>query len=150
MEKVLHKIERLYDEYLEFQSLLQGKNKEFLSKKEEIPDLLKEGLNETLEKILVHLYSDMVMYNADLQYLFMIIMTNINTYVEEVQDPLPERIKTFYETHKQYYPKRTFAIEKGEIIEAETGLLDKKRKEFLECDYYKSILQQGNLLAKPE
>lgn len=150
MEKLQHKIVSLYNEYMEFQKLLQDKNKEFLAKKEDMPNLLKEGLNENLESMLIHIYSDMVLYNQDLQFLFMILMTNIITYVELSKDPLSEEIKQFYDSHKQWYPKRAFAIEKEQLVEAEKGSLEVKRKEFLESDYYKSILKQGNLLSDKE
>ena len=43
---------------------------------------------------------------------------------------------------KTWSPKKVFVLEKGELVETEVGVLDKARKDFLESDFFKSMLEQ--------
>jgi hypothetical protein len=43
---------------------------------------------------------------------------------------------------KTWSPKKVFVLEKGELVETEVGVLDKARKDFLESDFFKGMLEQ--------
>ena len=48
----------------------------------------------------------------------------------------------FYSSMKNWAPKRIFMIEKGDLVETETGLLEEERAKFLESDFFKEILKK--------
>lgn len=143
MEDLKNKIAELYSEYQEFEKIVKEKNKSISEKGSSVQDLVKDKSAEELEDVLLHIYVDTILYNKDLQILFFKLITNIETYIEFSKQPLSEDILDFYNNMKTWSPKRAFMIEKENLVEAETGTLDKARKEFLESDFFKNLLQQA-------
>jgi hypothetical protein len=41
---------------------------------------------------------------------------------------------------KTWAPKRVFVVEKGALVETESGLLEEERTKFLESDFFKDLL----------
>lgn len=142
MENLRNKIVELYSEYKEFEKIVKEKNKQISDKGNSIKDLVKDKSPEELENVLLHVYVDTILYNKDLQILFFKLITNIETYIEFSNEDLPSEISEFYNEMKTWSPKRVFMIEKDDLVETETGTLEKARKEFLESDFFKGLLQQ--------
>jgi hypothetical protein len=142
MDKLKVKIENQYSEYLEFEKIVDSKNKAISKKESTIKDSLKDKSIEEMESILLHVYVDTILYNKDLQILFFKLLTNIETYLEFSKEPLSEEIISFYNNMKNWAPKRIFMVEKEELVETEEGTLETARKEFLESDFFKGLLNQ--------
>jgi hypothetical protein len=142
MENLKNKIAGLYSEYQEFEKIVKEKNRQISEKGTSIQDLVKDKSPEEMENVLLHVYVDTILYNKDLQILFFKLLTNIETYIEFSKEDLPAEILEFYNNMKTWSPKRVFMIEKEDLVETETGTLEKARKEFLESDFFKGILQQ--------
>lgn len=142
MENLKNKIVELYSEYQIFEKIVKEKNKQISEKGTSIQELLKDKSPEEMESVLLHIYVDTILYNKDLQILFFRLITNIETYIEFSKEDLPTEILEFYNNMKTWSPKRVFMIEKEDLVETETGTLEKARKEFLESDFFKGLLQQ--------
>ena len=142
MKNVKEKVIRLYNEYKEFDKVVKEKNKAISDKQTSIKDLVKDKPLEEMEDILIHVYVDTMLYNKDLQVLFFKLISNIETYLEFSKEDLDEEILSFYNEMKTWSPKRVFMLEKGELIETESGTLDKARKDFMESDFFKGLIQQ--------
>ncbi len=142
MESLKNKILDLYSQYQEFEKIVKEKNKLISEKGNTIQELIKDKSLEELENLLVHVYVDTILYNKDLQILFFKLITNIETYLEFSKEDLPKDILDFYNNMKNWSPKRIFMIEKEDLVETETGTLAKARKEFLESDFFKGLVQQ--------
>lgn len=142
MENLKNKIVSLYDEYQEFDKIVKEKNKLISEKNTSIQELIKGKSIEEMEHLLTHVYVDTILYNKDLQILFFKLITTIETYLEFSKESLPDNILEFYSNMKTWSPKRVFMIEKGDLVETETGTLDKARKEFLESDFFKNMLEK--------
>ena len=142
MENLKNKIVELYSEYQVFEKIVKEKNRQISEKGTSIQDLVKDKSPEEMENVLLHVYVDTILYNKDLQMLFFKLLTNIETYIEFSKEDLPTEILEFYNNMKTWSPKRVFMIEKEDLVETETGTLEKARKEFLESDFFKGILQQ--------
>jgi hypothetical protein len=107
-----------------------------------IQELIKGKSAEELENVLVHVYVDTILYNKHLQIIFFRLITNIETYLEFSKEDLPKEILDFYNEMKTWSPKRIFVVEKGDLVETETGVLESARKEFLESDFFKGLMGQ--------
>lgn len=142
MEKLKEKIIDLYAEYVEFDTIVKEKNKAIANKQTSVKDILKDKSVEESENILIHVYVDTVLYNKDLQILFFKLITNIETYLEFSKESLPEEIIEFYNSMKTWSPKRIFMIEKGDLVETESGTLELARKDFLDSDFFKGMINQ--------
>jgi len=142
MKQLQEKITALYSDYVEFDKAVKEKNKIISEKQTTVKDLVKGKTVEEMEDILVHVYVDTILYNKDLQILFFKLITNIETYLEFSKEPLSDDIVEFYNSMKTWSPKRVFMLEKGELVETETGTLDKARTEFMESDFFKGIAEQ--------
>lgn len=141
MEKLKDKILFLYSKYREFEEIINDKNKKLVGDKANVLQLIEGKEIEEFESILQNIYVDTVLYNKDLQIAFSQLFINIETYVEFSSEGLPQDILDFYETMKKWFPKRTFMVEKGDIVETEAGVLGKAREEFLQSDFYKSVIE---------
>lgn len=84
---------------------------------------------------------DMVYKNMELSFLFSELMFKIS-FIRKFTLELPEKISNFFNEHSSQMFKRNFIIEKGDIKEAREGLLDEKRKEFLNSPMFKAIKEQ--------
>lgn len=144
MKQLEEKIISLYSEYKEFDAVVKEKNKAITEKKSSVKDILKDKSAEEVKDILLHIYVDAILYNKDLQIMFFRLVTNIETYLEFSKEPLNEEITNFYNEMKNWSPKRIFVLEKGELTETEVGVLDKARKDFLESDFFKGLLEQAS------
>lgn len=142
MEKIKEKINSLYAEYKEFDTIVKEKNKEVTAKKATVKDMLEGKSVEEVQEVLIHLYVDTLLYNKDLQILFFKLVSNIETYLEFSTDDLEKEVSEFYNSMKVWSPKRIFMLEKGEIVETEVGVQEKARKEFLESDFFKGFLDK--------
>lgn len=142
MKQLEEKIIALYSDYLEFDKVVKEKNKVISEKQTSIKELVKDKTVEELENILSHVYVDTILYNKDLQILFFKLITNIETYLEFSKETLNKDIMEFYNSMKNWSPKRVFMLEKGELVETEPGTLNKARAEFMESDFFKSLSEQ--------
>lgn len=142
MEQLKQKIESLYSEYKDFDKIVKEKNKAITDKETSVQDIVKDKSFDEIKDVLLHIYVDAILYNKDLQILFFRLITNIETYLEFSKEPLSEEIFTFYSEMKNWSPKRVFVIEKEDLVETEPGSLDKARKDFLESDFFKGMLEQ--------
>lgn len=140
MEALKQKVITLYTEYKEFESIVKVKNEELIKDKANLKDVVSGKSEDELQKILVHVYVDTILYNKDLQLMFLKLINSIETYIEFSSDSLPEEILKFYSDMKNWAPKRIFMIEKGELVETETGILEEERTKFLESDFFKDLL----------
>jgi hypothetical protein len=145
MKQLAEKIIHLYNEYQEFDKAVKEKNKVISDKQTSVKELVKGKSIEEMEDILVHVYVDTLLYNKDLQLLFFKLITNIETYIEFSNEPLSEDIMEFYNNMKTWSPKRVFVLEKGELVETETGTLEKARQDFMDSDFFKGLLQQTKM-----
>jgi hypothetical protein len=142
MENLKNKIVELFNEYQEIEVIVKEKNKAISEKGSTIQDLIKNKSVEELEGVLTHVYVDTILYNKDLQIIFFRLITNIETFIEFSKESLPKEILDFYNEMKTWSPKRIFMLEKGILVETETGVLESARKEFLESDFFKGITEQ--------
>lgn len=144
MENLKSKVLSLYAEYKEFETLVKKKNSDIANKNENLKDLVVGKTPEELQDILTHVYVDTILYNKDLQIMFFKLITTIETYLEFSTEELPEEISKFYSEMKSWAPKKVFMVEKGDIVESETGNLELARKEFIESDFFKELLKKTN------
>lgn len=144
MKQLEEKIINLYNEYKEFDEVVKEKNKAIVDKKTSVKDILKDKSPEDVKDVLLHLYVDAILYNKDLQIMFFSLITNIETYLEFSKEALNEDITNFYNEMKTWAPKKVFVLEKGELVETEVGVLEKSRKDFVESDFFKGMLEQTN------
>lgn len=142
MKQLEEKIISLYNEYKEFDTVVKEKNEEVTKKKTSVKDIIKDKPLEEVKDVLLYIYVDAILSNKDLQIMFFRLVTNIETYLEFSKEPLNEEITNFYNEMKTWAPKKVFVLEKGELVETEVGVLDKARKEFLESDFFKGMLEQ--------
>lgn len=142
MESIKQKVIDLYTEYKEFESIVKGKNEALAKDKDNLKDVVSGKDIEELQKVLMHVYVDTILYNKDLQLMFLKLINTIEIYQEFFNDSLPEDLLSFYSAMKNWSPKRIFMIEKGELVETETGLLEEERAKFLESDFFKEILKK--------
>ncbi len=144
MKQLEEKIISLYNEYKEFDEVVKEKNKVITEKKTSVKDIIKDKNVDEVRDVLLHIYVDAILYNKDLQIMFFRLITNIETYLEFSKEPLNEEITIFYKEMKTWSPKKVFILEKGELVETELGVLDKARKDFVESDFFKGMLEQAN------
>lgn len=142
MESIKQKVVDLYTEYKEFESIVKVKNDNLTKDKDNLKDVISGKDVEDLQKLLVHVYVDTILYNKDLQLMFLKLINSIELYQEFFSDSLPEDVVTFYSSMKNWAPKRVFMIEKGDLVETETGLLEEERTKFLDSDFFKDILKK--------
>jgi hypothetical protein len=142
MDKLREKINSLYKEYKEFDTVVKEKNKEITNKKTTIKEMVENKSIEEVQEVLIHLYVDTLLYNKDLQILFFKLVCNIESYLEFSTDSLDKEVLDFYQSMKTWIPKRLFMLEKEEIVETEIGVLEKARKEFLQSDFFKEFLEK--------
>jgi hypothetical protein len=142
MEAIKEKIVSLYVEYKEFDSIVKAKNEKLAKTENNLKDIVSGKSVEELQQILVHVYVDTILYNKDLQLMFLKLVNAIELYKEFSKEDLPEDISTFYSEMKNWAPKRVFAVEKNDLVETETGLLEEERTKFLESDFFKSLLER--------
>lgn len=142
MEKFKEKVIKLYSEYSEFEKIITAKNEQLLDNKKNIAEIVKGKSLEEMEEILLQLYSDIILYKAHSKTVFVEVMLSIETYLELGGGELPEEITKFYNAMKQFVPKRLFAIEKGEVVETEVGLLEEQRKLLLEGEYFQALKEK--------
>lgn len=142
MEAIKSKVISLYSEYKEFESVVKKKNEELTKNKANLKDVIQGKKVEELQDVLVHVYVDTILYNKDLQILFLKVINAIEIYKEFATDELPEEVLKFYSDMKTWAPKRVFVVEKGELVETESGILEEERTKFLESDFFKELLNK--------
>ncbi len=137
-------IETLFKEYSEVDSIVQAKNKFIKDKQADLKNSIQGKSIDELEDLLIHTYVDTTLYNKDLQILFVRLICNIDTYKSLYSELLSEDIEAFYTKMRQWMPKRLFKVEKGELVESETGVLEEERKKFIESDFLKGLKSNIN------
>jgi hypothetical protein len=140
MEAIKSKVISLYSEYKEFESVVKKKNEELTNNKANLKEVIQGKKVEELQDVLVHVYVDTILYNKDLQILFLKLVNAVELYNEFSNDALPEEVLKFYSDMKTWAPKRVFVVEKGALVETESGLLEEERTKFLESDFFKDLL----------
>lgn len=142
INQLKQKIVDAYSEYSKVDAIVKQKNQAIVDKK---TNLNKEGKSiEELQDILVYTYVDTILYNKDLQLLFAKLIPLIDFYKEIESEELPKEIEGFYKDFRQWMPKRIFAVEKDDLVEAEEGILNTERQNFLNSDFFKGLQQQLN------
>lgn len=129
----------LYGEYREFEKIVKQKNEEIFKNKSSLRESLEGKSEAELKSILTHVYADSILYNKDLQQLYFKLVNNIEVFLELVSYELPEEVLELHKESKIIVPKRSFKVEKGELVETEVGQLDKAREEFLQGEYFKQM-----------
>ena len=142
MELVKEKVVSLYVEYKEFENVVKLKNEKLAKDKSNLKDVVSGKGVEELQQILVHVYVDTILYNKDLQIMFLKLMNSIELYKEFYTEELPEEVAIFYSEMKNWAPKRIFVVEKNDLVETEIGLLEEERAKFLESDFFKELLKK--------
>jgi hypothetical protein len=142
MKQLKDKITELYTEFIEFEKLVKIKNEEITNLKGGIKSLAAGKDIEALKDIVLTTYVDTILYNKDLQVLYLKLINAIEIYIEFSIEPLPKEIENYYDSMKGWAPKRDFKIEKGTIVEVELGKLEKAREDFLKGDFYQNILNK--------
>lgn len=142
MEAIKTKVMSLYSEYKEFESVVNKKNQELTNNKANLKEVIQGKNVEELQDVLVHVYVDTILYNKDLQLLFLRLFNAIELYNEFSQDALPEEILKFYSELKTWAPKRVFVVEKEDLVETESGILEDERAKFLESDFFKDLISK--------
>ncbi len=135
-------VEHIFKEYAEINSIVQEKNKLIANKQGDLKKSLEGKSIDELQTVLTHTYVDTLLYNKELQFLFVKVVNAIEMYKSLVSEPLADEIEEFYKSMRQWMPKRMFTVEKDELVEVEKGLLDKERKNFLEGEFFQRILSQ--------
>lgn len=135
-------VEHLFKEYAEINSIVQEKNKIIANKQGDLKKSLEGKSIEELQTVLTHTYVDTLLYNKELQFLFVKVINAVEMYKSLENEPLSKEVEDFYKDMKQWMPKRMFAIEKNELVEVEKGLLEEERKKFLEGEFFQRLLSQ--------
>ena len=139
MQQFKNYIETLLKEYNEVDSIVKVKNDFIRNKQGDLRKSIEGKTPEELEELLVHTYVDTALYNKDLQLMFVRLICNMDTFKTLFSEPLSNEAEDFYTKMRQWLPKRLFKIEKGELVESETGTLETARKEFLDSDFLKGL-----------
>jgi hypothetical protein len=142
MENILDKILKLHSEYLEFDDIVKQKNDKIKDKGNTVKDLISNKSLEEIEDVLLHMYVDTLLFNKDLQLLFIKLINTIELYMELSGKDLPGDIQEFHSSMKEWVPKRVFMVEKGELVETEEGITNTARQEFLNSDFFKGIVEK--------
>lgn len=142
MELIKQKVVDLYVEYKEFEKIVKEKNESLSKDKDNLKDIISGKDIDEVQKILVHVYVDTILYNKDLQLMFLKLINSIESYQEFFSESLPEEVIKFYSDMKNWAPKRVFMLEKGNLVETETGLLEEERAKFLASDFFNEILKK--------
>jgi len=142
MKQIKEKIVDLYSEFIEFEKLVKNKNADIVKLKGDIKTLATGKDPEAFKDVLLNTYVDTILYNKDLQVIYLKLINTIELYVEFSKESLPEDIEKFYNSMKDWAPKRDFKIEKEDLVEVEPGKLEKAREDFLKGDFYQGILKK--------
>ena len=142
MKQLKEKISDLYSEFTEFERLVKVKNEEVVKLKGDIKTLASGKDPEALKDVVLNTYVDTILYNKDLQVIYLKLINAIELYIEFSKEPLSEEVEKFYNSMKDWAPKRDFKIEKEELVEVESGKLEKARENFLKGDFYQGILNK--------
>lgn len=140
MEQVfLQEITDLFNLHKEFKTLVDKKQKHIVKSKEDLLSLTDTPSPEELENLYTNYYVDLMLFNADLQLISAKLGYYIELYIKLSFKGLPEDILEFYNNHLKVFPKQNFVIKNENLEEREEGLLEEKRKNFLNSDFYKSL-----------
>jgi len=142
MKQLKSKIAELYSEFKQFEEIVKLKNEEVVKLKGNVKALISDKDPETFKDVLLNAYVDTILYNKDLQVLYLKLINAIEIYIEFSTESLPEEIEKFYNDMKDWAPKRDFKIEKEDLVEVEPGKLAKAREDFLKGDFYQGLLKQ--------
>lgn len=142
MKQIKEKIVDLYSEFIEFEKLVKNKNADIVKLKGDIKTLATGKDPEAFKDVLLNTYVDTILYNKDLQVIYLKLINTIELYIEFSKESLPEDIEKFYNSMKDWAPKRDFKIEKEDLVEVEPGKLEKAREDFLKGEFYQGILKK--------
>lgn len=135
-------IELLYKDFKEIDEIVKLKNSLVQNSRKNLKELLDGKTPEEAEDALTYIYVDSILYNSNLQTVFVRLMHYIELFKTVTQDSLNEEIEQFYKDMKQWMPKSIFKAVGGELVEVETGMLDKSRKAFLESEELKYLKER--------
>lgn len=135
-EQFLEEIIRLYSDYSDFLAVTLEKQKELDGIKKAF------GASDTppVEAIkeYTNIYVDFVSFNSELSSMGARLAYYIDLFVKIGNSELPEPIAKFYADRKGLL-KQAFVVRDGKIVEAEEGVLEERRKQFYEQDFYKNM-----------
>lgn len=147
-DQIKTKILNNYNNYLELEKILKDKQENLKSKQEDIRKELENSKDENQMQKIIEFHQDKyINFNFlvnDSQITFVRLFNLIDLFKELGYEDLPEEVAHFYESQKSFSPREVFIIKNGELLERETGLLEKARKNFLESDYFKSLMKNSN------
>lgn len=141
-DKLKEQVELNFKAYFDVNKIVVEKNKLIQNKQTDLKTSLEGKSLEDMQDILVYTYVDTILYNKELQFLFVKAINTIEIFKQVSDEKLSDEIENFYKEMKQWMPKRMFAVEKDDLVEVETGILEKERKAFLEGDFFQRILEK--------
>lgn len=141
MEKELKdKIETSYYNYKLIEKVAEQKYQQSLKDKEQLS--LKTSLDvEGLKKFHQDKYVDLTLMVAEQQTVFYKLFVLIDLFKEFNYTSLSDEIVEFYNSNRIFSLKEAFVVKEDKLIEKEEGLLEKRRKAFLESDQFKNIMK---------
>lgn len=137
------KVISLYNDYINFDTILKETNKELQSKEKIFEKVVKgENIEENAEE-LMNFYKDNILKNSQLRMNFENLMFLISVYAETETD-LPEDIVKFYNDYLPYKAKIMFQVEKGEISPTDLEVLEAQRKQLDNIPLIKLLKEQAS------
>lgn len=138
MENLLRdKIVNLHKDFLDFNIVIEGKNKEIQDYKKDFSKSL--NVEDSVE-IFSNLVADFTLLSRDTQIIFTELFSMIKLYNDLNFETLPNNIIEFYNNNLKFLPKKLFVSKDGGIVEKEEGTLKAERERFLKSDYLKSLI----------
>lgn len=143
-------IKNLIKDFKATNKIVEEENKKAKEDIKKLDELYSKNDMDSISNILVNSRVENMFKNRFNQMLFTKILYFVELSKLQGED-LDEEVKEFYDNNKGFMPNPVFAVEEGEMVEAEEGFLEKKKKEFLEGDEFKrmkSLLEQQSELFK--
>lgn len=148
-EFLKEKIELNYKNYCDLEKIIEQKKIDLRETKERFSKELEDGVkNDDVSKVEERIkyyqdfYIDYTLLVNEHKIIFNKLFFTIEFYKELNYDGLSEEIVEFYEKNRMFAPREIFVIKDGNVSEREEGLLEKERKNFLESDFYKTIISK--------
>lgn len=146
-------IEDLHEAWISANEIVEDRNKELKEKtnRKNLNSLFEKGDIDAIEEILVESKIDNIFYNRFLQLTF----TKLIFYIEAAKlsgEELSKEVLDFYEENKKWLPNPIFTMEKGELVEAEKGVLKRERDAYLNSEDFtqtkKALEEQYQAIKK--
>lgn len=140
MKEILrNKILLNFKNFSDLEEIIEEKKNDLQKEKEE----LKSGKVDNLEEkvnFFQDFYVNYTLLVNDSRVIFTRLFFMIDLYKEMNYNDLPENVVEFYNKNRIFVPKETFFIKNGKVAEIEEGSLQKERENFLNSDFFKTLL----------